>query len=172
MTRFVAFLRGVNVGGVTIRMAELASVVRGLGVGEVKTVLASGNVLFTSEEDAANLRPRIEQALSAAFGYDAWVQVLAVDALASISADYPFPKREGWHRYVVFTMGDEVRAELLAVRDHLDPDQESIAPGAGAVFWTVERGNTLTTPFAKITERSKLRTLITTRNLNTVQKLL
>lgn len=43
-TRTVALLRGINVGGITIRMADLARVFEDLGLTEVRTILASGNV--------------------------------------------------------------------------------------------------------------------------------
>ena len=46
MTRYIALLRGVNVGGVTVKSADLAEVFRDLGFTEVRTVLASGNVVF------------------------------------------------------------------------------------------------------------------------------
>ena len=80
MTRYVALLRGVNVGGVNMKMADLAEVVRGLGYDDVKTVLASGNVLFTTPDAAAASKDKLEAALRKRFGYEAWVHVLTVDA--------------------------------------------------------------------------------------------
>jgi len=45
--RYVALLAGINVGGRTIKMADLKALFESLGFTEVKTLLASGNVLFT-----------------------------------------------------------------------------------------------------------------------------
>src|SRR5690606_40579387 len=55
VTRYVALLRGVNVGGVKVPSAELAAMARDLGLAEVRTVLASGNLLFSSDDDPAAL---------------------------------------------------------------------------------------------------------------------
>lgn len=66
-TRHVALLRGVNVNGITIKSADLKALFVGLGFDAVRTVLASGNVLFNSEDgvesDSDALRGRIQQAL-------------------------------------------------------------------------------------------------------------
>jgi uncharacterized protein (DUF1697 family) len=61
VTKYVALLRGVNVGGITVRSAELADMARGLGLDDVRTVLASGNLTFTSPDRTrigAGLRER------------------------------------------------------------------------------------------------------------------
>jgi uncharacterized protein (DUF1697 family) len=189
MTRFIALLRGVNVGGRTIKSAELAEVFRSLGYGEVKTVLASGNVVFTAEGEASSsgihaVRADIEKALTDTFGYDAKVHVLDAEALAAIVEAYPFAEREGWHRYVVFLIGAEGAEasaarppELDAVARHatertLDPGLEQLADGGPVLYWTVERGHTLDSVVGKALGSGRDKTLTTTRNLNTLGKLL
>lgn len=176
MTRFAALLRGVNVGGITIKMAELADVFRGLGFADVKTVLASGNVLFDSDAGASVAKPKIETALRDRFGYEAWVHVLPVDEVARIVDAFPFDaEREGWHPYVIFLMGElltnaELRESLLGLE--LDPALESIADGDGVLYWTVERGHTLDSAVGKASSRARFKALTTTRNLRTLVKLL
>ena len=49
MARYIALLRGINVGGINIKMADLKDAISSLGFDNVKTVLASGNVLFDSD---------------------------------------------------------------------------------------------------------------------------
>ena len=83
MTRFAAFLRGVNVGGVNLKMADVASALNDAGFSEVRTVLASGNVLLESGSGVAAVRKKVEAALRERFGYEAWV--LAYD-IATVSA--------------------------------------------------------------------------------------
>lgn len=176
MTRYVALLRGVNVGGVNIRMADLAEVFRGLGLSDVKTVLASGNVLFDADADASALKPRIEAGLRERFGYEAWVHVLSIDEIRRIVDAFPFDaERDGWHPYVIFLMGelltnDEPRSALLGLE--LDPALESIADGHGVLYWTVERGHTLDSVVGKASGRATFKALTTTRNLRTLIKLL
>ena len=138
----------------------------------MKTVLASGNVLFDSTVSAAKLKPQIEAALGERFGYDAWVHVLDVETIRRIIREFPFDaEREGWHPYVIFTLDQTLAAELLDWQDRLDPQLESIRPGEGVIYWTVERGNTLGSRFAKETARAKHKATTTTRNLRTLTKL-
>jgi uncharacterized protein (DUF1697 family) len=173
MTRYVTLLRGVNVGGVTIKSAGLAEVFRGLGHENVKTVLASGNVLFDAASKAAILKPQIEKALGERFGYEAWVHVLTVEELARIVAAFPFDaERAGWQPYVVVVMGDEPAAQLLALADELDSKLEAVAPGDGVIYWTVERGHTLDSRFGKTLSAARFKATTTNRNLRTLNKLL
>ncbi|HEY4225001.1 MAG TPA: DUF1697 domain-containing protein [Pseudolysinimonas sp.] len=169
MTRYVALLRGVNVGGVNIKMAELASVVSGLGYPEVKTVLASGNVLFTSTDAAAAAKSALEAALRTEFGYEAWVHVLTVDAIANIVAGYPFARSAERHAYVVFVVKPEVREQLLAVE--LDPTVEQAKAGDGVIYWSVPKGSTLDSAMGKAQSKASYKPWLTTRNLNTLEKL-
>jgi uncharacterized protein (DUF1697 family) len=173
MTRFAALLRGVNVGGINLKMADVAAVFTALGLENVKTVLASGNVLFDSADSADALKPLIEKGLGERFGYDAAVHVLELDAIKHVVHDFPFDaEREGWHPYVVFVSDAQIATDLLALQDNLDEDAESIRPGDGVIYWTVERGSTLSSVFGKETGRTKYKTATTTRNLRTLQKLL
>jgi uncharacterized protein (DUF1697 family) len=170
VTRYVVLLRGVNVGGVNLKMADLAEVVRGLGYTEVKTVLASGNVVLESRDAASGIKEALQSALRERFGYEAWVQVLTTAALEKIIAGYPFERgRDGWHDYVMFTEKGETRDELLAVE--VDPALEQSAGGAGVVYWTVERGNTLDSALGKASGAAKFKPWLTTRNMNTLDKL-
>lgn len=168
MTRYVALLRGVNVGGVTMKMADLAEVVRGLGYDDVRTVLASGNVLFTTMESAALAKERLEAALRERFGYEAWVHVLTRDAVATIVAGYPFARAGDRHAYAVFVVDPATRAELLAVET--DPVEE-VAAGDGVLYWSVPKGGTLETAMGKAQGSGKHKRWLTTRNLNTLEKL-
>ncbi|MDH6678231.1 uncharacterized protein (DUF1697 family) [Rhodococcus sp. LBL1] len=174
MTRYVALLRGINVGGINIKMADLRPVFTDLGFGDVKTVLASGNVLFSSDStDVAGLKSAIEAALRKAFAYEAWVFVLDLDTLARIVEAYPFdPERDGWHPYVMFTAEQAVLVGLLAGQGDLDPAIERIQGGDGVLYWEVERGRTLDSTFGKNTGKPKLKAVTTTRNLRTLVKLL
>ena len=169
MTRYVALLRGVNVGGVNIKMAELASVVGDLGYTDVTTVLASGNVLFTTPDAAAAAKSALEAALRERFGYEAWVHVLPVDAIRDIIAAYPFPRSEDRHAYVVFAMKPEVRSELLAVQ--LDPEVEQAQAGDGVLYWSVPKGATLDSAMGKAQSKAAYKPWLTTRNLNTLERL-
>ncbi|EUA11186.1 hypothetical protein I546_2797 [Mycobacterium kansasii 732] len=92
MTRYAAFLRGVNVGGVNLKMADVAAALTDAGFADVRTVVASGNVLLESSFGAAHVRATAEAALRERFGYDAWVLVYDLDTVRAIDERYPFER--------------------------------------------------------------------------------
>ena len=71
MATCIAFLRAVNVGGRTVRMEALRAEFEALGLAEVRSFIASGNVVFsTRARDLGALERRIEQRLHGAFGFE------------------------------------------------------------------------------------------------------
>jgi uncharacterized protein (DUF1697 family) len=173
VTRYAALLRGVNVGGVNIKMTDLAETVRGLGWDDVRTVLASGNVLFETDADAASAKSTLESALRERFGYDAWVHVLPLADLKRVVDAYPFERgRDGWHDYVVIVADDDALTGLKEQADDLDPELERAEIAKGVVYWTVEKGRTLDSVMGKAQAKAKLKPWVTSRNVNTLDRLL
>jgi uncharacterized protein (DUF1697 family) len=84
--RYVALLRGVNVGGKNpVPMADLRACFEGMGFSDVRTYIQSGNVLFASAEpDRAAMTSRIEEALSQAFTYRSVVVVRSHDEVKAV----------------------------------------------------------------------------------------
>jgi uncharacterized protein (DUF1697 family) len=91
MERYVAFLRGINLGGRRITNDELRRCFEELGLGEVSCFRASGNVLFAAEErDEESARERLEAGLAKALGYTVPVFLRSAAALKAVSAQVPF----------------------------------------------------------------------------------
>jgi uncharacterized protein (DUF1697 family) len=91
-TRYIALLRGINVGGnKKIKMAELRELLTSLGFEHVKTVLASGNAAWDVEgDDTAAMQTTIEQAIEAAFGFSVSVIVMPREQIERLVACDPF----------------------------------------------------------------------------------
>ena len=71
MPQYIAFLRGINVGGHRIRMDRLRSLFEELDLTEVSTFIASGNVIFSTEtDDSEALSDKIERHLAQELGYE------------------------------------------------------------------------------------------------------
>lgn len=169
--RYAVLLRGVNVGGATMRMAELREVLTAARFADVETVLASGNALVSSDGPASAVKRRVDDALRAHYGYEPHVHVLDLDALQAIADAYPFERgREGWHDYVLFAPDAAVRADIL--RFELDPAVERAAEGDGVVYWTVPKGETLGSRLGTAIGKPAFKPHLTSRNLNTIDKLL
>ncbi len=172
VTRWIALLRGVNVGGITVRSDDLRHLFRDLGLSNVSTVLASGNVLFDSDDTAEDLKPRIESALGERFGYDAWIVLLNRDAFDRIARAYPFERDDdAFTPYVVFGSDPASLRELADSAGETDPAVESVALGDGALYWRVVKGRTIDSPVGRLLGRQKYRTTTTNRNFRTVERI-
>jgi uncharacterized protein (DUF1697 family) len=97
---YVALLRGINVGGhKLIKMKELARIFADAGFKNVRTYVASGNVIFESgSANRAALTRKIEKALQKALGYDVTVVLRTLSEIESIVNRNPFKKYEASQR--------------------------------------------------------------------------
>ena len=84
------FLRGINLGKRQMKMAELKACLEAAGFSEVKTVLASGNVRLSADGTEAEVKARLEKAISAAFDYKVQVVLRSGDALDAMLKQHPF----------------------------------------------------------------------------------
>jgi uncharacterized protein (DUF1697 family) len=91
--RYVAFLRGMNLGKRRIKNSELVSHFEAMGLEDVATFRASGNVVFVdpSGESESKLQKRLEKELDERLGYDVAVFLRSVEKVAAIAARDPFP---------------------------------------------------------------------------------
>jgi uncharacterized protein (DUF1697 family) len=92
MTRFVALLRAVNVGGRALPMAALRELCTGLGWEEVQTYIQSGNVVFEAKGKADALETALEKAIAARFGFEAPAMIRTASEWYILLAANPFPK--------------------------------------------------------------------------------
>jgi uncharacterized protein (DUF1697 family) len=89
MVTVVALLRGVNVGGRKVPMAELRDVLEALGYGDVRTYIQSGNVVFSAKRPVA--ASSIERALEERFGMKIAVIIRTPGDLANAVERNPYP---------------------------------------------------------------------------------
>jgi uncharacterized protein (DUF1697 family) len=91
MPRYVAFLRGMNLGGRRIKNEDLRARFEDLGLGDVATFRASGNVVFVAErDDPESLTARIEAGLGESLGYEVPVFLRAAAEIREIATHEPF----------------------------------------------------------------------------------
>jgi uncharacterized protein (DUF1697 family) len=172
MTTYAAFLRGVNVGGVNLKMTEVATALTDAGFTNVRTILATGNVLLESSSGVAAVRKKAEATLRQRFGYDAWVLAYDIDTVRAVVDGYPFePEVDGYQSYVTFVAEAAVLDELAALGDQAGPD-EKIGRGDGVVYWQVPKGSTLDSTIGKTMGKPRYKSSTTTRNLRTLAKVL
>ena len=170
MGSYAVFLRGINVGGINIKMAELREALKSGGFPDARTLLASGNVVLGSTLDAAAVKRECEKCLRAAFGYEAWVVVLDAVRVAQLVAACPYPDDDkSTHTYITLSSDTAVLDELEAAGSALEgQDQQRL--GREALAWLAPAGGTLDSPFSKVSSKTKFKAATTTRNLRTMVK--
>ena len=95
MTCFVAFLRGINVGGRTVKKEMLHKVFASLGFQNVTTFKQSGNVIFESKSaNVEEIKAKIEDKLNSELGYNVAVFIRTMPQLKNIIEQNPFKGQE------------------------------------------------------------------------------
>ena len=176
MKKFVIFLRGVNVNGISIKMEELRNVMEGMLYYDVKTILASGNIIVTTTDDKMTLedhKDKIETKLGQHFGYEAFIIIKTSEQITMIleeSQNHAVP--EGCHHYILLS-NDRSVAQELKVQFELcaKGEKEQLILGDYGIYWIVPKGNTLQSDFGKkILGKKKFKNLLTSRTMNTIEK--
>lgn len=171
MTRCVLLVRGVNVGGKKLVMAELRGLLEGMGLLDVRTVLNSGNAVFTTDLSPADLEPRLEAALAEQLGLRARCLVRTGTELAAVLDAHPFPElaTNGSRMMVLFTSADP-SPEVLAAHDPRLLDPGRVALGERVVYQWCPDG-ILAAPDVSGLLSKQWGVGVTGRNWNTLAKL-
>lgn len=164
MTSYVALLRAVNVGGTgKLPMADLKRIAGELGFEAPRTFIASGNLLFRSNADEAEVRERLEDGLEKHMGKRVPVMVRTAAELAAVAMANPFGDAPGRRVLVTFLSKTPPDDSLQHVRGL---DGERLALGRREIYVDY-CGRLLGRSRLKIPAADKG----TARNMNTVAKL-
>lgn len=113
MKAYVALLRAVNVGGTgKLPMSELTAMCEDAGLHKVRTYIASGNAVFSSDADEADIKARLEARLQAYAGKPVGVLIRSADEMAGVLARNPFPDKAG-NRTVALFVDEPFPADAL-----------------------------------------------------------
>lgn len=163
MTNYVALLRAVNVGGTgKLPMPELRAMCEAAGFRNVRTYIASGNVVFAAGETAAAVKTALSQALETYAGKPVGVLVRTAAEMADILAANPFPSAAP-NRTVAIFLDEPPPADALTHVSGLR--DEAVALGKREIY--VHYGSGMGTSKLKIPAAR----LGTARNMNTVATL-
>lgn len=175
MQQYLAFLRGVNVGGkALLKMADLRECLLNAGLQEVQTYIQSGNVIFQSEElDKQALGHRIAGVLRNEFNLEVAVAIFTTSEWQSVIAKAPgwWGKDPSWKHNILILTETLSSQSVVDATGQLKPDIERLAAGDGVVYQSmsfIDCGKTTTGKLASNPIYRKL----TIRNYNTATKLL
>ena len=173
--KFLALLRGINVGGKNIiSKEELHQLFTDLGLENVRTYIQSGNILFRSgKKSSKKLAKNIEKELSARFSYTARAVVLSYEQYKSAveSAPENWGRNNQYNHNALFLLGDSTPEKLSAELPLQKPGIETIALGKHVIFWSVSKESLTKTSYMKLA-KLQIYQDVTIRNHNTVFKLL
>jgi uncharacterized protein (DUF1697 family) len=173
-TRLVAFLRAINVGGHNVKMDRLRELFEALGLSNVETFIASGNVIFDAPaKDPRTLEKEIEAHLRGSLGYEVATFVRSASELADVAYHRPFAAseldEEGNSLYIAFLPAppdDAARERLLAFRSEVD----DFHVRGREVYWLC-RNKMSESAFSGALLEKTLGMPATMRNATTVRKL-
>jgi uncharacterized protein (DUF1697 family) len=173
MPKYVAFLRAINVGGHTVKMAHLKELFESLDLSNVETFIASGNVVFDSRSNSKSLERKIEKHLHAELGYEVSTFVRTIQELNRIVAHPAFSEPEitakGNILYVSFTEPAPTKqtiGKLLSLADEVN----SFHVNDREIYW-LRRSSLATRGFVQPPIEKVLGGPVTVRNVTTVRKL-
>jgi len=172
--KYVALLRGINVGGRNIiKMAALKVCLEQHGLRNVATFIQSGNVVFESDErNAGKLTTQIEGALSKTFEYDSRVVLRSHAQLKAVVAGVPteWKTRTDLRCNIAFLREPATARHALAQVD-VEPQVDSVQDGKGVLYLSTLMSGLKRSRLTKVIGKSIYRHM-TIRNYNTSQKLL
>jgi len=170
MTTRIAFLRAVNLGTRTVKMATLVEVVEALGYDQVSTYVNSGNVVF----DATGRREAIEQAMEnsfeKAFGFEVTTFVRTAAELRKAIAAEPFSVGSGDTYFLTFLKASPTAEQRRALED-LTNDFDTLVVVGRDVYWRMHGKSTDTQLKTKDWEHIIGQKQSTSRNMTMLRKL-
>ena len=172
MTRYIAFLRAINVGGHVVKMTELRRLFESAGMSAVETFIASGNVIFEAEgAKAADLETALEAHLESSLGYAVGTYIRTPRELRDVVDRGPFAGttvERAEALYISFLRKRPTETMMAAVAA-LDLGSDEVRPGKREIYWlcrdryeTAKRGPII---------GKALRVESTARNVTTVRKI-
>lgn len=170
-TRYIALFRGINVGKAKrVSMADLKALFEELGYTEVKTLLNSGNVVFTAPRLTASAVEKIESALEKQAGFAARVTLISGDELATAIAENLSDQADvNPSRFLVAVLRDAADRKRLDGLQKQKWAPEALALGTRAAFLWCPDG-ILESPLLLAVGKA-LGDAVTTRNWATIKKL-
>jgi len=175
MTKYIALLRGINVGGKnTVKMADLKHTFEQRGFQNVTTYINSGNVLFDSDLEETAVKSACENMIAEDFGIDIPVCVISVAELIDTLSHAPgwWNKSPDARHDALFVLPPMTAEQIVDHIGQIKEEYESLAYYGRVVFWSAPMATFSRTRVSKVIPKDKaVYHAITVRNANTSLKL-
>ena len=147
-----------------MKMAEVCHVFNQAGMQDVSSVLATGNIIFSSQSNSSDFKFLLEKALSDYFNYEAHLFLKTAEEVKEIVSKNPFIKNTDYHIYSF--IGNHGIEKILNQRfSEATKEENEEAELVGQNFyWQIKKGLTLDSQFGKILGNKNLKSAFTSRN--------
>jgi uncharacterized protein (DUF1697 family) len=173
MPQYIAFLRAINVGGHNVTMEKLRHEFQALGLKDVETFIASGNVIFASpSKEPARLEQKIEAQLQKGLGYEVKVFLRTDSEIAALARFKPFNESQLKEAvalnvgFVAKPLDDEATKAVMAMKSELDEFRV-----AGREIHWLCRAKQSDSKFSNSRFEKALKARATWRSANTIARL-
>ena len=170
----IALLRGINVGGKSIvAMSDLRAAFVEAGFSDASTYIASGNILFRSDQEALDLQASIGRLVAERFGIDTPVAVITASELAEALAQAPewWGRTPGDRHNAIFAISPATAQSVTAEVGDIKPEYEQLAWHGQLIFWSAPMKTFSRTRWGTVS-KLPIYQQITIRGRNTALKLL
>ena len=174
MTRYIALLRGINVGGKNkISMPKLKTAFEKRGFQNVLTYINSGNVIFDSDWDEYAVKIACEDLIKTTFGLEILVGIITAAELHDSLSNAP----EWWDadseskHNAIFVIPPKTADEVCKQIGGIKPEYESVDFYGRVIFWSAPLATFSHTRWSKVAGNKAVYNAITIRNANTAKKL-
>jgi uncharacterized protein (DUF1697 family) len=172
--KYVALLRGINVGGNNIiKMADLKVACETAGFSNVITFIQSGNVIFeSSETNSEKITKKLETTFSKAFNYQSKIVLRSLPQLKKVLKEMPadWKTRQDIRCYVAF-IKEPITADDVLKEVELRDDVDYVKKSEGVLYFTTVLSEITKSKLGKIIVK-KIFQNVTIRNLNSTKKIL
>jgi uncharacterized protein (DUF1697 family) len=172
--KYVALLRGINVGGNSlVKMADLKVIFEECGLENVSTYINSGNVIFeTEEKDLGKLTKKLEETISKTFGVNGRIVLVSLDQLKKVLQNVPaeWKTQNNLRCYLSFMIPPKRPADLVK-EIKLKQDIDFVKEGPGVLYMSTLLSGITKSSFSNLAGK-EIYKYITIRNYTTTQKLL
>ena len=173
MSRFIAFLRAINVGGHTVKMNHLRGLLESSGFSNVETFIASGNIIFEAKSgEPRDLENCIEKQLREALGYEVVTFIRTDLELAEIAKYKAFPQ-SAINSAAALNIGflkepldKQSKQELMGLRNVIDDFQVN----GREIYWLCLKKQSEST-FSNVVLEKRIGRRSTLRGVNTIKKI-
>ena len=168
----VAFLRGINVGGHTLKMDRLRTLFEEAGMEQVSTVIATGNVIFDSPLAPAALENLLSDHLHTSLGYEVDTFVRTPNEVRASATHPPFPAAQlGEGTLYICYLGATPPAGTEKTLASLSTADHELRLHGRELYW-LARGSIARNDVGERALARALGTSMTMRNLNTVRRII